>query len=206
MAGPSRPPDTQDLTTRRQRVIASKRSTAYDFTNRIFNLLLSYFGPHALMPMVRWGEGRVQYGTPLPSSGGGAYSKHSPWAASPGRGDVGISLHQLRGLAMLNGLRPGTNAYRRLERGLNVNRQGILDTLIHELAHTQQVGDGDRVEIEGGADAFTDLVRADVFRALGMGGPVNPYWGYRQNYEWQFRNRHPRDYTLFGQFGQRGHG
>jgi hypothetical protein len=106
-------------------------------------------------------------------------------------------------------------------------RQQFVDTIIHELAHTQQgnilgvpefepgnpLVQDRHLRVEGGADALALLARNRVAEALGMPMPAGPYWGYPGPWSHgsgsggplgqQFINRYGHDYALQGQF-QRG--
>ena len=203
------------MNTYRQRQLASDRSTAYDVTNQAFNALLAYFGPQAIMPMVYWGQGSYNKGQTLGSHGaaGEAYLAADKVSGFP-HGAVRIDLNNLYNLALGQHLLGNhKKAFRGQAEGM---KQGALDVLIHELAHTQQLEPelrrpisrmkNDRnLQIEGGAEAFTRLARGRVAAKLGM-RPPNPLvspgnYGTMAN---RFLNKYGANYALWRQFGQRG--
>lgn len=197
--GPPRPPDRADMNTSAQRTKASREASAYDLVNRIFNAILPNVGRNRVMPMVYFGRtpGRHPVLDPEAAPVAPAAAAYPARYRGTGYPTGVVSFPHGGNLAMDE---PRT-------------RQFFIDTLLHELAHTQQNPHqvrhfvhgrtpNDFLRTEGGADAFAMLMRNRLAELLGFAAPPTPYRGYGPLGR-QFLARYGRDYALRGQF-QRG--
>jgi hypothetical protein len=198
---PSRPPDTRDLVTRRQRALASGDSSRYDLANRVFNATLPYFGPKARMPMIYWRPrtpgGEIDMRAEPVMNTAEAWSKYLPKLGAPVGRIAYPTAHDTWGREP-----PWKGP------GQQVLRQHFIDILLHELAHTQQSGRyPSKLQVEGGADAFAALTRDEVARRLNVdegGRAAMPFMGGYGMLGQHFVGKYGPQQALFGQFGQRG--
>ncbi len=187
----SRPPDRADMNTTAQVNRSSRQAKAYDLTNVIFNALRPYLGQNVPMPMVYFTNRIGPKGVDMRTYPVATDAVTYPRGYHGGYDKTGVVAYPA-GLGLLNA------------RG-KARMQGI-DILIHELAHTQQnpallnlpQGPARQAQIEGGAEAFTELVRDSVARMFGIKTPpYRPPYGPAGA---DFLKRYGRSYALRGQF------
>jgi hypothetical protein len=203
---PLRPPDVQragGLVTRYQRRLASQDATAYDLANRIFNAALPSFGPQTRMPLVYW-RSRTPGRRPLLDL---ETDPAVPLAeAEPGGRARDRVTRQLGVVAYPYQANPFNPRARPATSFPTGRKQQFADTLLHELAHTQQdpTGFGNKFRIEGGADAFAALTRDYVARRLGWGPrATTPFRSGYGDLGAQFIHRFGPQQALRGQFPYR---
>jgi len=192
---PFPPPDVRDLATRAARAQASRQSTAYGLTNRVFNATLPYFGRRTQMPLVYFQPRSPGPRPMIDMRQAPPGMEASSW---PRRiaGPSGLVVYPHGADYFFN--RPAA-------------RQHFADVLTHEFAHTQQPPQifrrnapvpQQQLQIEGGADAFAQLVRSFVARKALGARPAMPYSSGYGNMGNQFIDRFGRNRALYGQFGQ----
>jgi hypothetical protein len=202
------------LTTRAARTRASQDATAYLLANRIFDAALPYFGRNTRMPLIYF-RSRTPGRHPWIDMPGSAVAMAWPrgMVRDTAARQLGVVAYPYRRLPDVSQWKHDPlqrYAFRAGDLSRPSRRQRFADSLIHELAHTQQAAlplrdiRSHKLELEGGADAFTVLARNRIFANAGLGRPLQPYVTPYAALAADFLNKYGRGMALFGQFPHRG--